>query len=78
MPQSPAISAMHSACLSGDAKAMHNTMDALTDEDYAAMARHMKGHDEGMHSMMNGQGMMGDSPDMMDGRGDMMGGTMDE
>lgn len=70
LQQSPGIAGMHAACLSGDATAMRGSMDALTEDDWADMARHMS---DGVGST---GGTMGGHPDMMDGQGDTMDGMM--
>lgn len=76
-PRSPGIAGMHAACVSGDAKALRSSMEALNDDDWAAMARHMADgpHGEMMGMMGSMSGMMGADPDMM-GQGDSMDGMM--
>lgn len=67
IPLSPGIAAIHEACVSGDAKAMREAVDALTEEDWAAMARHIDGgHHGGTEPMMR------DHREMKHGDGGMM------
>lgn len=76
-PQAPGIAGMHAACVSGDAKALRSSMEALTEDDWAAMARHMADGPHGeMMKMMGPMGaMMGGYPNMM-GQSDSMDGMM--
>ncbi len=74
-PSSAAFGVMHASCEAGDVQGMTEAMDALTDEDWKAMAEHMATHMvDGHHGAMGGQ-MMGSGGMMGAGMG-MMGGVM--
>jgi hypothetical protein len=63
--------AMHAACVSGSAEAMHAAIDNMTEADWQAMAGQMSAHTSGMMESGNHADMMGGGA--QDGVGGMMG-----